>query len=99
MATYQIIYWRDIPAQVKVKGSGRPISRQLAQRFEKAIDRAAMYAGAINSDEYLAEWRKSDWQERDGEPESLLDTLVTEIETNYPEERLRELARNGGYEK
>ena len=99
MATYQIIYWRDIPAQVKVKGQGRPLSRQLPERFERAIDRAAMYAGAIGSDDYLAEWRKGDWQEQEGEAEALLDSLVAEIETSYPEERLRRLARKGGYDK
>jgi hypothetical protein len=96
--SYQIIYWRDIPAQVKVKTARRPLSRQLPERFERAIDRAAMHAGAINSDEYLAEWRKSEWQEREGEPEATLEALVAEIEAAYPEDRLRAIARNGGYQ-
>lgn len=95
--TYQIIYWRDIPAQVKVKGRGGP-SRQLPERFERAIDRAAMHAGAINTDDYLAEWRKSDWQERDGEPEAVVEAVVAELEAGFPEEKLQELARNGGWE-
>ena len=96
--SYQIIYWRDIPAQVKVKTTKRPLSRQLSERFERAIDRAAMYAGTIGSDDYLAEWHKSDWQEREGEPEAILEALVTEIEAAYPEDRLREMSRNGGFE-
>ncbi|MCK6628619.1 MAG: virulence factor [Anaerolineae bacterium] len=95
--TYQIIYWRDIPAQVKVKGRGGA-SRQLPERFERAIDRAAMHAGAINTDDYLAEWRKSDWLEREGEPEAVVEALVAELEAAYPEEKLREMARNGGRE-
>src|SRR5512143_3380992 len=95
--TYQIIYWRDIPAQVKVKGRGGP-SRQLPERFERAIDRAAMHAGAINTDDYLAEWRKSDWQERDGEPEAVVEAVVAELDAAYPEEKLHELARKGGWE-
>lgn len=95
--TYQIIYWRDIPAQVTLKGRGGP-SRQLPERFERAIDRAAMHAGAINTDDYLAEWRKSDWQERDGEPETVVEALVAELEAAYPEEKLRDMARNGGRE-
>ncbi len=95
--TYQIIYWRDIPAQVKVKGRGGA-SRQLPERFERAIDRAAMHAGAINTDDYLAEWRKSDWQEREGEAGDVVEALVAELEAAYPEERLREMSRNGGRE-
>lgn len=95
--TYQIIYWRDIPAQVKVKGRGSA-SRQLSERFERAIDRAAMHAGAINTDDYLAEWRKSDWMEREGEPEAVVDAVAAELEAAYPEEKLREMSRNGGRE-
>ena len=37
-----IVYWRDIPAQVIV-GKGRRAKKiQLSERFEQAIDRAAM---------------------------------------------------------
>jgi len=95
--TYQIIYWRDIPAQVRVKEQ-KGHSRQLPERFERAIDRAAMHAGAINTDDYLAEWRKSDWQEREGDPEIVVETLLAEFEAAYPEERLQVMARNGGRE-
>jgi hypothetical protein len=95
--TYQIIYWRDIPAQVKVKGRGGQ-SRPLPERFERAIDRAAMHAGAINTDDYLAEWRRSEWLEREGEPAAVVAALLAELEADYTEERLREMARNGGRE-
>ena len=96
MSTYQIIYWRDIPAQVKAQAGRIKVSRQLPERFEQAIDRAAMHAGAINSDDYLAEWRKTDWQERDGDPEAVLEAVVAELDAAFPEEKLRELSRNGG---
>lgn len=58
MADLTIVYWRDIPAQVIV-GKGRKAAKlPLPERFEKAIDRAAMRSGAIGPDEYLADWRK-----------------------------------------
>ena len=42
MPDVTIVYWRDIPAQVIV-GKGRRGSKvQLPERFEQAIDRAAM---------------------------------------------------------
>ena len=45
-----IVYWRDIPAQVLV-GKGRQAARAaLAERFEQAIDRAAMKSGARETD-------------------------------------------------
>lgn len=96
--TYQIIYWRDIPAQVKVKAGRQRVSRPLSTRFEQSIDQAAMHAGLINSDDYLAEWRHSDWEECEGDPETVAEALVAEIETTYSRDRLRDLAKNGGRE-
>jgi hypothetical protein len=93
---YQIIYWRDIPAQVKIRAGQTRLSRPLSDRFERAIDQAAMHAGLINSDDYLAEWRKSDWQEREGDPEDVIQALLAELEETFPRERLRDIARNGG---
>ncbi len=95
---YQIIYWRDIPAQVKVKAGRERVSRPLPERFERAIDQAAMHAGLIGSDDYLAEWHRSEWTEREGEAEAVADALVAEIETTYSRERLRDMARNSGRE-
>ena len=52
------VYWRDIPSQVIAK-KGRTTSKvQLSQRFQEAIDRAAMRAGKGSSDTYLSEWRR-----------------------------------------
>ncbi|MFN2163728.1 MAG: virulence factor, partial [Candidatus Promineifilaceae bacterium] len=64
---YQIIFWRDIPAQIKLKEGRERLGRPLSKRFGVAIDEAAMRAGLTESSDYLAQWRKSAWQERDGE--------------------------------
>ena len=60
MATVTTVYWRDIPAQVIVRQGRRTAKVQLSERFEKAIDRAAMRGGARDFDAYLAEWRRTD---------------------------------------
>ncbi len=94
----RIVSWRDIPAQVKI-GAGRArISRPLAERFQRAIDEAAMRAGKSGSDEYLTEWRTSDPETREGEPESVAAELVAEIEAAYPEARLQALVAQRGLE-
>lgn len=59
MPDVTIVYWRDIPAQVIVGKGRRGAKRQLEERFEQAIDRAAMKVNAKDSDAYLAEWRKA----------------------------------------
>ena len=59
MAQLTVVYWRDIPAQVIVKKGRDSAKIQLTERFEKAIDRAAMRANLRDTDSYLAEWRRA----------------------------------------
>ena len=58
MSDITIVYWRDIPAQVIVGKGRRGTKLPLTERFEQAIDRAAMKSGAAGTDDYLAEQRK-----------------------------------------
>jgi hypothetical protein len=96
--TYQIIYWRDIPSQIKAKVGRTRLSRPLSDRFLQTIDSAAMHSGNTDTEAYLAEWRMSDWAEIEGDMDTFLDGLVTEIEGNYSGKRLSDLAKNGGRE-
>lgn len=100
MARLVIVYWRDIPAQVIVeRGRGRKRESakvELADRFAKAIDAAAMRGGAADTDSYLADWKRS-------EPVDCGDDLVAEakavaarLEAEFGAERLRELIKTGG---
>ena len=53
-----IVYWRDIPSQVTIQ-QGRTKGKWLmSQRFQEAIDRAAIRAGKADTDSYVAEWRR-----------------------------------------
>ena len=95
---YQILYWRDIPAQVKVRQAGRRVNRQLTARFQEAIDEAAMRGQATATEDYLAEWRSSEWQTSEEDTEELADALAAQLEAEYTPERLRELKINKGYD-
>jgi hypothetical protein len=96
--TCQIVSWRDIPAQVKVRAGRQRLSRPLGERFQRAIGQAAMHAGKAGTDEYLAQWHTQEAGEREGEPEAVAQALVTELEEGFPEERLSRLASGGGWE-
>jgi hypothetical protein len=58
VAELTVIWWRDIPAQVTAKEGRSRAARELAPRFQEAIDAAAMRAGLIGTDAYLEEWRR-----------------------------------------
>ncbi|SMY07551.1 virulence factor [Flavimaricola marinus] len=96
MALVTIVYWRDIPAQVIV-GKGRNASKiQLSERFEQAIDRAAMKTGAAGTDDYLAEWRKADPVEVAGDAQEVATAEAARIEAEYDKTRLKALIDNDG---
>jgi hypothetical protein len=59
MANLIVTYWRDIPSQISVKIGRKEEKRMLSERFQEAIDMAAMRDGASETDAYLAEWRRA----------------------------------------
>ena len=84
MPQVAIVYWRDIPAQVIVGKGRRGAKKQLSERFEQAIDRAAMKAGARDTDAYLAEWRKSSQGETEGEPAAVAEAVARGSRPSIP---------------
>ena len=96
MPEVTIVFWRDIPAQVIV-GKGRRGSKvQLHERFEQAIDRAAMKCNLKGSDDYLAEWRKSEPYAVEGDPDMVAKNEARRIETEFNQEILKNLIKNEG---
>lgn len=96
MAQLIRVSWRDIPAQIIVK-SGRKTARLLlSQRFQSAIDRAAMRAGKGQSEAYLADWQRSEPQPCEGDIQDLAAAAVAELEAKYSDERLQALIRAKG---
>lgn len=96
MADLILVSWRDIPAQVIAKAGRSAARRVLAGRFQEAIDRAAMRAGLRDSDAYLGQWHRVRLGPCGDELESEAALAATRIEADYPDERLRALAGNGG---
>ncbi|NCO20416.1 MAG: hypothetical protein GW905_00045 [Rhodobacterales bacterium] len=97
MAEVTIVYWRDIPAQVIVGKGRRAAKRPLAQRFEQAIDRAAMQTGAAGTEAYLAEWRKAPPYVIEGEDGAVAAREAARLEAEYTQDRIKHLIANDGW--
>ena len=97
MPDVTIVYWRDIPAQVIVGKGRRGAKRQLEERFEQAIDRAAMKVNAKDSDAYLAEWRKAEPYAMDGDAGEVAEAEALRLETEYDQDKLKQLIANDGW--
>jgi hypothetical protein len=84
MATFQILYWHDIPVQVRARDAGGRASAGLPDRFQEAIDQAAMAGGLVGSDDYTNAFRWGEQQERAGTAREVADTLAAELDALHP---------------
>jgi Virulence factor len=92
-----IISWRDIPAQINGQRGTERHQVQLAHRFQKAIDRAAMIADKKTAQEYVGEWRRTS-QPLLGELVATVDQMAARIDAEFSNERLHSLVANGGFD-
>lgn len=92
MPTYQILYWYDIPTQVRVRDGRERVSKPLSPRFMEAVDRAAMRARLTGADEYPRGFKWSEGRHREGTPEGVVDAVIAELEAQYATIPWRELA-------
>jgi uncharacterized protein (DUF1501 family) len=93
MAQVKIMYWKDIPYAVRASDTNGQVSRQLPDKFQEAVDAAAMAEGATDQDVYRAGFRWGPAEERGGTAQEAADAAVAEIVAAYPEDRLQSLAR------
>ncbi len=89
------IYWRDIPTQVTARSGRRKVSVQLHDRFQIAVDRAAVKAGKHTTNDYLAEWR------REARPcgddlQAEAEGAAAALEEKFPRQNLQRLVAAGG---
>lgn len=91
MSEYQVTYWREIPSMVVAREGDETARAQLAQRFQEAIDEAAMRVGAADADAYMDGWRKGEWTPTEGTPTEVADRVTSELEAELGEERLAAL--------
>ncbi len=96
MASLSIISWRDIPAQVIVKRGREAAKVQLSQRFQEAVDRAAMRAGKGSSDAYLADWRRSEPTPCGEDIHAEAAAAAARLEAEFTDEDLERLIRAKG---
>jgi hypothetical protein len=84
MASYQILYWQNIPSQVKAWDDLDEVKVELSLRFVARIDQAAQAQGLAQTDDYLAQWKWSEELEREGTAEEVAEAVKKELEAQFP---------------
>lgn len=96
MASLTIVYWRDIPAQVIAKAGRQNAKRVLDERFQKAIDQAAMHAKLRDTNSYLEQWRRGEPVACSDDLEAEADKVAAEIDAEFTDDVLAAYVRAGG---
>ena len=79
MATYKILYWQEVPSQIKADDGVDEITLPLPPRFMEYIDLLAAKRKLQDADDYLAQWKWSEEQERDGSAEEVAAAVLEEL--------------------
>jgi hypothetical protein len=80
MATYKILYWQEIPSQIKAEDDMDDVTVQLPDSFQERIDLMAARRGLHESDAYLAQWKWSEEEDREGSAEEVAQSVRAELE-------------------
>ncbi len=88
MTEVQVTYWRDIPSMVAAREGDDVVKIPLAQRFQEAIDEAAMRLGDTDADAYLAGWTRSDWEPVATDPATAAAERAAGLEEKWTDEAL-----------
>jgi len=98
VAELTIITWRDIPMQIVVRDdAGASARRLLPEKFQEAVDAAAMVAGLIGSDDYT-EQMVMDRRPCGDDLEAEVQAEADRLEAAWTEDVMKVAIRAGGVE-
>ena len=80
MATYRILYWQEIPSQIKSEDDADEVTLPMDAKFMERIDLMAARRGLQGQDDYLAQWKWSDEEEREGTAQEVAEAVKAELE-------------------
>jgi len=85
MAKYKVLYWYDIPVQVRAEDQHGRVNLQLPERFQLAVDEVAMATKMISDDNYTAGFQWQSAQEKEGSAKDVADAVIAELDTQFAE--------------
>lgn len=93
MAKYKILYWKGIPSQIRTTDENGRVNKQLPQRFQEAIDEAAMSLGKIGTDSYTDGFEWGDELEHPGTADEVAEAIANELDKKHPNVDWRSLVK------
>ncbi len=83
MAYYQILYWQNIPSQIKIWDDFDEIKIEMPPKFMLKIDSVAKAQNLIDEDSYLNQWKWGEEEEYNGTIEETAEAVKKELEEKF----------------
>jgi hypothetical protein len=80
VTTYKVLYWQEIPTQIKAEDEADDVTVMLDGKFMAQVDILAAKRGLQGSDDYLAQWKWSEEEEREGPAQEVAQAVKAELE-------------------
>jgi hypothetical protein len=80
MTTYRVLYWQEIPTQIKAEDDMDDVTVMLDDKFMQQVDILAAKRGLQSADDYLAQWKWTEEEERQGSAQEVADAVKAELE-------------------
>ncbi len=80
MATYKVLYWQEIPTQIRAEDEDEDVTLMLDGKFMLQVDILAAKRGLQGADDYLAQWKWSEEEEREGGARAVAEAVRAELE-------------------
>ena len=94
MATYQVVYWQEIPVQVDAREAGLAHKQPLSPRFQQLVDTAARQRHLDSAEDYIRAWIHGQRLNRPGPAAEVARAVAAELEAQF--ERIRDAALGSG---
>ena len=80
MTTYKILFWQEIPTQIKAEDESEDVNVALDGKFMAQVDILAAKRGLQAADDYLAQWKWGEEEEREGSARDVAEAVKAELE-------------------
>jgi hypothetical protein len=81
VAQYQVLFWRQLPSQVRAWDGSGEVKIALPPEYQEAIDRLAMRERATSTEDYLEGWGWGPIEERTGSAQEVAAAVFRELQS------------------
>jgi Tfp pilus assembly major pilin PilA len=93
MATYQVVYWKEIPSQVDAREASVRHQEVLSRRFQELIEVVAAKRKLDSANDYIKAWTRGEKCTRAGPAKAVAQAVAAEFETRFDAIRAKALAQ------